>query len=51
MIKLARDHFRLAGVIVEVLLLACDFKMAGAGEIAIDFFVPDDLLDAINGGQ
>ena len=37
-VELARDHFHLAGVVVEVLLLAGDLQMAAAGKVAIDAF-------------
>ncbi len=32
-------------------LLGSDFEVAAAGEVAVDFFVGDDFLDAIDGGE
>src|SRR6202042_170557 len=37
--------------IVEMLLLAGDFKVAATRKVAVDGFVSDYLLDAIDGGQ
>src|SRR5271165_743132 len=51
MIELAGDYLHLARIVVEMLLLAGHFEMAAAGEVAIDGFFSDDLLDAINGLQ
>ena len=49
MIELASDDFHLAGVVVEVTLLAGDLQMAGAGEIAGDVFFFHNALDAGDG--
>ena len=51
MIELAGNHFGLPGVIVEMLLLAGDFNVAATRKVAVDGFVTDYLLDAIDGGQ
>ena len=48
MIELARNHFRLPRVIVEMLLLAGHFEMAAAGKVAVNCFLPNDLFDAID---
>src|SRR5580704_8258833 len=48
-IELARNHIRLARIIVEMLLLAGHFKMAATREIAVDYFFLDNPLDAIDG--
>ena len=50
-IEFAGDDFGLAGVVVEMLLLAGDFEVAAAGEVAVDRFFAHDLFDAIYGGQ
>ena len=50
-IELARDHLHLPRVIVEMLLLAGHFEMAATGEVAVDGFLTDDLLDAIDRWQ
>ena len=47
MVELACDDFSLASGIVEVVLLAGDFEMSAAGEVAIHGFFPDDLFDAV----
>ncbi len=49
MIELARDHLRLAGVVVEMLLLAGHFQVAATREVAIDIFFADNLLHTIDG--
>jgi len=50
-VEFAGDDFGLAGVIVKVLLLAGDFEMAAAGEIAGDGFFFHNLLYAVDGGE
>ena len=50
-VELAGNDFRLAGVVVKVLLLAGDFEMAAAGEVAVDRFLAHDLFDAIHGRE
>ena len=42
------DYFGLAGIVVEVSLLASDFEMAGAGKIAVDVFFFDHALYCID---
>ena len=50
-VELAGDDFGLAGVVVEMLLLAGDFEMSAAGEVAVDCFFDHDLFDAVDGGE
>src|SRR5262249_31217378 len=50
-IELDLDDLGLALVVIEVFLFAGDFQMAAMGEIAIDPFLADDLLDTINGSE
>ena len=50
-IELAGNDFGLPRVVVEMFLLAGDFEMSAAGEVAVDLFFRDDLLDAVDRGQ
>ena len=47
-IELTGNHFDLAGVVVEVHLLAGDFEMAGAGEVTGNALFVHNALDAID---
>src|ERR1700690_2558845 len=49
MIELACNHLHLTSVIVEMLLLAGHFEVAAPGEVAVNGFFADNLLDAIDG--
>ena len=49
--ELPRNHFHLARVIVEMFLLAGDFQMPATRKVAVNRFVADDLLHAINRRQ
>src|ERR1700684_2923570 len=51
MVELPANYLRLTGVIVKVFLFAGDFEVAAAGEIAINIFIADNLLDAVDGLQ
>ena len=51
MIKFARDHLGLAGVVIKMLLLARDLQMSAAREIACNVFFTNDLLHTINARQ
>lgn len=50
-VEITINDFCLPGVIVEVLLLAGDFKMAAARQVAGDHLFANDLFDAVDGGQ
>ena len=48
MIELLRDDFRGPCIGVEVRLLASDFQMSAAREVAINILFAHDLLNQIN---
>src|SRR5258706_1421305 len=49
MIKFARNHLRLAAVVVEMLLLAGHFQVAATREVAVNSLVTNNLLHTIDG--
>jgi hypothetical protein len=46
-IELNLNNLRLPLIVVEMLLLAGDFQMTAARKVAINAYLLDDLLDAI----
>src|ERR1700730_9439926 len=48
MIEFASDNFRLAGIVVEMLLLAGHFEVAATGKVAINRFFAHELLNTID---
>src|SRR6267378_601208 len=49
MVEFAGDHFNLAGIVIEMRLLAGDFEVSGADEIADNVFLLHDALDRVDG--
>ena len=50
-VELAGDDFGLPRIVVEMLLLASDLEMAAPGEVALNAFFLNDLLDAVHRGE
>src|SRR5262249_53559012 len=50
-VKLTRDQFDGAPIVVEMRLLAGYLQVTAAGEVAIDPFLANDLLHQVDGGE